>query len=79
MGIMHPYTLAIERFPTSPGGAPQHEMRKIEAADDTAAIQRAKFIADELSSVHGAKVVVMVIGPSSGRPIETIERGRPGY
>ena len=79
MGIIHPYTLAIERFPTSPSGPPQHEMRKVEAADDTAAIRRAKFIADELSSAHRAKVVVMVIGPTSGRPIETIERGRPGY
>jgi hypothetical protein len=73
---MHPYTLAIERFPNpQTGGVHHHEMKTIEATDDAAAIQRAKFIANELFSAHGAKVVIMVIGPTSGRPIETIERG----
>jgi hypothetical protein len=72
---MHPYTLAIERFPTSRSGeVHHHEMRKIEA-DDAAAIQQAKSVADELFSAHSAKVVIMVFGPTSGRPIETIERG----
>ena len=73
---MHPYTLAIERFPSSRSGeVHHHETRKIEAADDAAAIQQAKSVANELFSAHGAKVVIMVIGPTSGRPIETIERG----
>ena len=73
---MHPYTLAIERFPATPsGGEHQHETRTIHADDDVTAIQRARFIADELFKAHGAKIIIMVIGPSSGRPIETIERG----
>ena len=73
---MHPYTLAIERFPSpQTGGAHHHELKTIEAKDDAEAIQRAKFIANELFSAYEVKVIVMVIGPSSGRPIETIERG----
>jgi hypothetical protein len=72
---MHPYTLAIERWPISQSaGGHHHETRKVDAADDAAAIQQAETIADELVSAHGAKVVIMVIGPTSGRPIETIER-----
>jgi hypothetical protein len=52
---MHPYTLAIERFPNpQTGGVHHHEMKTIEATDDAAAIQRAKFIANELFSAHGA-------------------------
>jgi hypothetical protein len=72
---MHPYTLAIERFPISQSGSAHHHDRQvIQAVDDAAAIERANSIADELFSARGARVVVMVIGPTSGRPIETIER-----
>jgi hypothetical protein len=71
---MHPYTLAIEQFPISQSGAHNHDRQVIQAADDAAAIERANSIADELFSARGARVVVMVIGPTSGRPIETIER-----
>ena len=73
---MHPYTLAIERFPISRSAeVHHHETKKIDATDDAAAIRQAELVADEQSSAHRTKVVIMVIGPTSGRPIATIERG----
>jgi hypothetical protein len=48
----------------------------IHAPDDKAAIRQAEEIAEGLASSRGTKVVVTVIGQSSGRPIATIERSR---
>ena len=71
-----PVHSAHRAFPASTaGGQHHHETKKIDAVDDAAAIQQATVIANELSSSHGAKIIVMVVGPSSGKPIETIERG----
>jgi hypothetical protein len=77
---MRPYTLDIEIHPASPRGGeyPPHEKRVIHATDDSSAIQQAKAVADDLASTRGTKVIVMVIGPSSGHPIATIERSTAG-
>jgi hypothetical protein len=70
IATMRPYTLAIECFPASPsGGEHHHESQVVHATDDAAAIQQAETIAHDLATSRGSKVVVLVIGPSSGHPI----------